>query len=143
METDSLGSSRFVKGDRGGFEMKYLINCRQGHPGRAKREDPLLGVANLFDVALVFIVALLLSLMATYQILDFFNPESEITIMKKVKDQWKIITKKGKEIKVKKVTNRKVGGDEGVKLGTAYQLKDGRVIYIPDESGGGVIDEIE
>ena len=123
--------------------MKYLKNSRQGRLGRAKREDPLLGVANLFDVALVFIVALLLSLMATYQILDFFNPESEITIMKKVKDQWRIITKKGKEIKVKKVTDRKVGGDEGVRLGTAYQLKDGRVIYIPDQLAEGQINEIE
>ena len=123
--------------------MKYLKNSRRGLLGRAKEEDPMLGVANLFDVALVFIVALLLSLMATYQVLDFFNPESEITIMKKVKDQWRIITKKGKEIKVKKVTDRKVGGDEGVKLGTAYQLKDGRVIYIPDQLAGEQINEIE
>ncbi len=123
--------------------MKYLINSRTVRSQKAKQEDPLLGVANLFDVALVFIVALLLSLMATYQILDFFNPESEITIMKKVKDQWRIITKKGKEIKVKKVTNRKVGGDEGVRLGTAYQLKDGRVIYIQDELAEGQINEIE
>ncbi|MEE4353015.1 MAG: DUF2149 domain-containing protein [Desulfatiglans sp.] len=97
------------------------------------------GVANLFDVALVFIVALLLSLMATFQILDFFNPESEITIMKKRDHQWRIITKKGKEVTARKVTNRKLGGDEGVKLGIAYQLKDGRVIYIPEE----MKDEIE
>jgi len=123
--------------------MKYLKNSRRGRLGRAKQEDPLLGVANLFDVALVFIVALLLSLMATYQILDFFNPESEIKKKKKVEDQWQIITKKGKEIKVKKVTNRKVGGHEGVKLGTAYQLKDGRVIYIPDELAEGLINEIK
>ena len=111
--------------------------------GKARREEPLNGVANLFDVALVFIVALLLSLMATYQVLDFFNPESEITIMKKVKDEWQIITKKGKEVKVKKVTDRKVGGDEGLKLGTAYQLKDGRVIYIPDAMAERKLNEIE
>lgn len=119
--------------------MKYLKKSRQGHLLRARQEEPLHGVANLFDVALVFIVALFLSLMATYQILDFFNPESEITIMKKVEGQWKIITKKGEEIKVRKVIDRKVGGEEGVRLGTAYQLKDGRVIYIPEE----MMDEIE
>ncbi len=101
------------------------VGTRQG--------DPLNGVANLFDVALVFIVALLLSLMATYQVLDFFNPESEITVMKKTEGQWRIITKKGKQVKVKKVTDRKMGGDEGIRLGTAYQLKDGRMIYIPEE----------
>lgn len=119
--------------------MKYLKNSRPSHLSKARREEPLNGVANLFDVALVFIVALLLTLMSTYRILDFFNPESEITIMKKVKDRWQIITKKGKEIKVNKVTDRKVGGDEGLKLGTAYQLKNGRVIYVPEE----IVDEID
>jgi hypothetical protein len=114
--------------------MKYLKNSRTARSQKAKQEDPLLGVANLFDVALVFIVALLLSLMATYQILDFFSETSEITIVKKNEDgQMEIITKKGKEIKVEKVIDRKIGGEEGIKLGTAYQLKDGRMIYVPDE----------
>ena len=117
--------------------MKYLKRKYSNKWSSTKHEEPLNGVANLFDVALVFIVAMLLSLMAAYQVLDFFNPESEITIMKKTDDQWKIITKKGKDIKVRKVTNRKAGGEEGMRLGTAYQLKDGRVIYIPE----GVMDE--
>jgi hypothetical protein len=34
---------------------------------------------------------------------------------------------------VEKVIDRKIGGEEGIKLGTAYQLKDGRMIYVPDE----------
>lgn len=113
--------------------MKYMQKSRANRLLKARHGEPLNGVANLFDVALVFIVALLLTLMSTFQVFDFFNPESEITVMKKVKDQWKVITKKGKEIKVKKVTNRKIGGDEGFKLGTAYQLKNGRIIYIPEE----------
>lgn len=114
--------------------MKYLKRSRLSRRDSARQEEPLHGVANLFDVALVFIVALLLSLMATYQILDFFSETSEITIIKKNEDgQMEIITKKGKEIKVEKVTDRKIGGEEGTKLGTAYQLKDGRMIYVPDE----------
>ena len=103
--------------------MKYVKKSRQAALLKSRHEEPLNGVANLFDVSLVFIVALL----------DFFNPDSEITVMKKVKNQWRIITKKGKDIKVKKVTDRRVGGDEGFKLGTAYQLKNGRIIYIPEE----------
>ncbi|MBW1740880.1 MAG: DUF2149 domain-containing protein [Deltaproteobacteria bacterium] len=114
--------------------MKYLKRKRQDRHLGARQEEPLQGVANLFDVALVFIVALLLSLMATYQILDFFSEKSEITIVKKNEQgQLEIITKRGKEIKVEKVTDRKVGGEEGIKLGTAYQLKDGRMIYVPEE----------
>ncbi len=42
-----------------------------------------------------------------------------------------IITKKGKVIKAYKVT-KKIGQGEGEKLGTAYRLKDGRIIYIPE-----------
>ncbi len=113
--------------------MKYLKKKYSGRSGKTKKGEPLDGVANLFDVALVFIVALLLSLLSTLQILDFFDPKSEITLIKNSKNTMKIITKKGKEIKVKKVTNRKISGNEGLKLGTAYRLKDGRVIYIPEE----------
>ena len=113
--------------------MKYLVRSRGAIRSRAGHEDPLLGVANLFDVALVFIVALLLSLMSTYRVLDFFNPQSEITVMKKVGDQWRVITKKGKEIRVERITDRKAGGSQGLKLGTAYRLKNGRVVYIPEE----------
>jgi len=78
-------------------------------------------------------------LMSLYQVLDFFNPESEITVMKKNDGQWQIITKKGKEVKTRKITNRKLGGQEGIKLGTAFKLKDGRVIYIPED----ILNEIE
>ena len=113
--------------------MKYLHKTRLYDSKIQMPDDPMDGVANLFDVALVFIVALLLSLMSMYQVLDFFNPDSEITVMKKNDGQWQIITKKGKEVKTRKVTNRKLGGEEGLKLGTAFQLKDGRVIYIPEE----------
>jgi hypothetical protein len=41
------------------------------------------------------------------------------------------------------VTDRKAGGEEGLKLGTAYQLKDGRVIYIPEDMAEGLTDEIK
>ena len=43
-----------------------------------------------------------------------------------------IITKKGKEIKVEKLTKEMAEG-EGMRLGIAYRLKDGRVIYIPEK----------
>ena len=113
--------------------MKYLKK-RRFSTGAAGDDDPLSGVANLFDVGLVFIVGLFLALMTVYHIMDFFSETSEITIVKKNEQgQMEIITKKGKEIKIEKVTDKKIGGEEGMKLGTAYQLKDGRMIYVPDE----------
>ncbi|MEW5691706.1 MAG: DUF2149 domain-containing protein [Candidatus Hydrogenedentota bacterium] len=97
-------------------------------------DDPLSGVANLFDVGLVFIVGLFLALMTVYHVMDFFSEKSEITIMKKNEEgQMEIITKKGKEVKIEKVTDKKIGGEEGVRIGIAYQLKDGRMIYVPED----------
>ena len=111
--------------------MSYLKKRRI--TGATTDEDPLNGVANLFDVGLVFIVGLFLALMTVYNMMDFFSETSEITIVKKNQEgQMEIITKKGKDIKVEKVTDKKIGGEEGMKLGTAYQLKDGRMIYVPD-----------
>lgn len=95
-------------------------------------EDPLTGVANLFDASVVFIVSMMIALFMAYSLLEFLDPKSEVTITKKTEDgKLEIITKKGKEIKVQKITDRKLVG-EGVKLGTAYQLKDGRIIYVPE-----------
>lgn len=95
-------------------------------------EDPLTGVANLFDASVVFIVSMMIALFMAYSLLEFLDPRSEVTITKRTADgTLEIITKKGKEIKVQRVTNRTLAG-EGVKLGTAYRLKDGRVIYVPE-----------
>ncbi|UJS19038.1 MAG: DUF2149 domain-containing protein [Candidatus Jettenia sp.] len=39
-----------------------------------------------------------------------------------------MVTKKGKQVKVEKVTDKSVQG-EGTRLGITYRLKDGKVIY--------------
>lgn len=91
--------------------------------------DPISSMANLFDVSMVFIVALFMA----YSTLDLFNQDSELTITKKMPNgELQIITKKGKEIKIEKVTETTESG-KGVKLGTAYELEDGRIIYIPEK----------
>jgi hypothetical protein len=64
--------------------------------------------------------------------LDLLDPKSDVTITKKAADgKLEVITKKGKEIKVQKVTDKRLRG-EGTRLGTAYQLKDGKVVYVPE-----------
>jgi len=115
--------------------MKYLKKRRMhSTKNTATDDDPLSGLANLFDIGLVFIVGLFLALMTVYHMMDFFSETSEVTVMKKSKEgQMEIITKKGKEVKVEKITDKKIGGEEGIKLGTAYKLKNGRMIYVPDE----------
>jgi len=112
--------------------MRFLKRRKRFERYEEPLEDPMSGVANLFDASVVFIVSMMMALSMAYSLIDFLNPKAEFTITKKGKDgRIEIITKKGKEIKVQKVTDNKLKG-EGVRLGTAYQLKDGRVIYVPD-----------
>ncbi len=74
----------------------------------------------------------MIALFMAYNMLDMLNPKSEMTITKKTADgKIEVITKKGKEIKVQKVTDKRLSG-EGTRLGTAYQLKDGKVVYVPE-----------
>ena len=118
--------------------MRYLKRRRRviGKDVDLHQEDPLSGVANLFDVGVVFIVGLIGALISAYSLLDFLSPKSEITVVRKNDNgQVEIVTKKGKQVKVEKVTDKKLQG-EGTRLGTAYRLKDGRVIYVPEGHEG-------
>ena len=96
-------------------------------------EDPIAGVANLFDASIVFIVSMMIALFMAYNMMDLLDPSSEVTMVKKnASGELEIITKKGKDIKVSKVTDQKLSG-KGERLGTAYKLPDGRVVYVPAE----------
>lgn len=99
-------------------------------------EDPLSGVANLFDVSLAFIVALILALFSMFSAHDLFSPDSNWTLTRTGADgRMEVVRKQGRQIKVEKVTDRRLSGN-GERLGVAYQLPDGRVIYVPEAEAG-------
>ena len=103
-----------------GKAMRYLKKRRHLAQDDLEGEDPLTGLANLFDLGLVFIVGLLLMLFATYHLQDLFTERSEITIMKKTKGGGvEIITKKAR--------------GKGHRLGVAYKLENGTMVYVPDQ----------
>ena len=96
-------------------------------------EDPLAGIANLFDVSVVFIVGLMISLFSVYRMGDLMDPSTEVTmVMTNANGQSEIIVKRGTEIEAYEVTGETMSGD-GEKLGTAYRLANGEIIYVPDE----------
>lgn len=112
--------------------MRYLKRRRRFEAGQEALEDPISGVANLFDASVVFIVSMMIALFMAYNMIDLVNPNAEVTITKKGADgQIEVITKRGSEIKAQKVTDKKLSG-QGEKLGTAYRLNDGRVVYVPE-----------
>jgi len=96
-------------------------------------DDPLTSVANLFDVAMVFAVALLLALVVHFQLPELLSGQQDITIVKNPgKPNMEIIRRKGKELEHYRMTRQTLGG-EGERLGTAYRLKTGEVVYVPEE----------
>jgi hypothetical protein len=107
-------------------------------PDEIAEEDPLSGVANLFDVSIVFIVGLMLTLFSVYRMGDLIDADSEVTMVKtNAQGEREIIVKKGTEITAYKVTGETATGD-GERLGIAYRLANGQVIYVPEESDAPV-----
>ena len=99
-----------------------------------EERNPLEGVANLFDTAMVFAVALMLALVMSYQMPELLSPTEDITIVKNPgqEDMKIIIKEQGQPIEVMNLTDQ-IGGGTGDVLGTAYKLADGRVVYVPDD----------
>ncbi len=115
--------------------MKYFSKKRYSNGHFADDlgdNDPMGGVANLFDVGLVFIVGLIITVFSAYHLEDLFDENSEVTIMKKNQNgEIEIITKKKNKIEAVKVT-KKASEGQGQRLGVAYQLDDGSMVYVPD-----------
>ena len=87
--------------------------------------DPLSVVVNLFDVAMVMHM----------NMTEIFGQEDFTIVKNPGKENMEIITKEGKEINTYKASGEKTDdtGSQGRRIGTAYQLEDGRIIYVPDE----------
>ncbi len=95
-------------------------------------DDPLSGVANLFDVAMVFAVALLLAIVTYYSLPELLSAQDEVTLVKNPgQPNMEIIKKKGLKLEKYRMTLKTLGG-EGTRLGTAYRLKSGEVVYVPE-----------
>ncbi|MBR7745208.1 DUF2149 domain-containing protein [Undibacterium baiyunense] len=94
-------------------------------------DDPILSVVNLIDVFLVLIAALLI-VVAKNPILNAFAKTDVTVISNAGKSNMEILVKQGQKIERYK-SNGQAGQGEGAKAGTAYRLKDGSIIYVPED----------
>ena len=60
--------------------------------------DPISVVSNLFDVAMVFAVALLVALVSRYNMTEVFSQEDYTMVKNPGKENMEIITKEGQKI---------------------------------------------
>jgi hypothetical protein len=99
----------------------------RSHPERAG--DPLDGLVNLFDLAIVLAVAFLLASLGALKLTGVLNGSS-IAIVHNVKsNDSTIIVKKGDRLQATHLTGEQVAG-QGVRVGTVYRLTDGRLVYV-------------
>ena len=98
--------------------------------------DPLTVVVNLFDVAMVFAVSLMVAMVMNMNMTEVFTEEDFSVVKNPGKDNMEIITKKGG--KIERYTPNKDAqdakqGSRGRKVGVAYEMEDGQVYYVPED----------
>ena len=65
---------------------------------RSEDSDPMSVVSNLFDVAMVFAVALMVALVSRYNMTEMFSQEDFTMVKNPGKENMEIITKEGEKI---------------------------------------------
>lgn len=96
----------------------------------AETEDPILSVVNLIDVFLVVIAALLI-VVAKNPMLNVFSKQDVTVITDAGKSTMQVMVKKGEKIEHYK-SRGQIGEGQGDKAGTAYRMKDGSIVYVPE-----------
>ncbi len=99
-----------------------------------EEDNPMGMLTNLFDVAMVFAVALMVALVSHFSMSEIFSKEDFTIVKNPGAENMEIITKEGSEIKKYTPTDDDSSslGSKGRKVGTAYQLENGEIIYIPE-----------
>ncbi len=100
---------------------------------RSEDSDPMSVVSNLFDVAMVFAVALMVALVSRYNMTEMFSQDDFTVVKNPGKENMEIITKEGEKInRYTPSENKDAAGNKGKRVGTAYQLDNGDIIYVPE-----------
>ena len=88
-------------------------------------DDPAAGLLNLFDVWIAFAVALLLATVS------YYSAAGAKTTSASAANKADAAPTSGQKIDHYRPTNEKLTG-QGERLGTAYRLANGEVVYVPD-----------
>lgn len=99
-----------------------------------KEDDPMSTVSNLFDVAMVFAVALMVALVTRFNMTEMFSQDDFTMIKNPGKENMEIITKEGSQINkyTPSEDQSQSEGKRGKKVGIAYELENGEIIYVPE-----------
>ena len=112
------------------------MRCQQKRRSKFLREedtDPLSVIVNLFDVAMVFAVALMVAMVMHMNMTEVFTREDYTIVKNPGKDNMEIITREGNRInRYTPSQNQSASQQKGRKVGIAYELENGEIIYVPE-----------
>lgn len=102
--------------------------------GKEEDNDPMSVVGNLFDVAMVFAVALMVALVTRYDMTEMFSKEDFTIVKNPGQENMEIITKEGERISRYTPSENQddASGRRGRRVWVAYELEDGEIIYVPE-----------
>ena len=117
-----------------GAATDWRTRSRQFRAKGSEDNDPLLGLINLFDASMVLVVAMLLSLISKGNVADMAArlSQQDVTIVTNPgKPDMEMVIKRGNKIEKLKSTGER-GAGAGKRLGTAFRLENGEVVYVPE-----------
>lgn len=92
--------------------------------------DPMLSVVNMIDAFLAVVIALLLVLV--HSPFNPFTKESYVLVRNPNQENMEIIIKEGMKLE-RYVRSEEIGEGKGIRIGSTYKLKDGTLVYVPEE----------
>ena len=95
--------------------------------------DPLGVIVNLFDVGMVFAVALMVAMVINMNMTEIFSKEDFTIVKNPGKENMEIITREGQTIN--RYTPSESESDnqkKGKRVGIAYEMENGEIVYIPE-----------
>lgn len=97
--------------------------------------DPTSLLSNLFDVAMVFAVALMVALVTKFNMTEVFSQEDYTMVKNPGQTNMEILIKRGDKIEKYKASQQDSStqsATRGKRVGIAYQLENGEIIYVPE-----------
>lgn len=97
-------------------------------------EDPMAMMGNLFDIALLIGIGLLIMALSSFGLNDLLTKADTTIVKNPGTKNMEIVTRKGGKITRLKQTGKTTEG-AGTPVGTVYRLESGEMIWVPDGVG--------
>jgi len=112
-----------------GLRLSYMKRRRRDRHDR--NGDPLDGVINLFDVAIVLAVGFLLAALTGLGMSDVLTGKDMTVVTNPGTDQMQVIVKSGDTIERLDLEAGEQVSGVGTLIGSFYRLADGTTVYVP------------